>query len=205
MKHALSLAIVLFAVIGIVQPAPANAGTWIPTGAAAVPPAGFFGFCVKHLHDCMGKGRQPIKVELTDERLRSLESVQSTINSSIRPREDAAHVWDYPTDGTGDCNKFALAKRRELIAQGWPPEALLLTTAITEGGEWHLVLVVRTDHGDLVLDNRLAPVVDWTSLPYRWVSIQTQASPVQWVSILSAPIATADARAVLEKSPPAIR
>ena len=200
MKHALSLIIVLFTVAGAIQPAPANAGTWMPTGAAAVPPAGFFGFCVKHIQDCIGKGRQPVRVELTEARRRSLETVQATVNATIRPREDATHVWDYPTDGTGDCNKFALEKRRELIGQGWPPEALLLTTAITERSEWHLVLVARTDQGDLVLDNRLAPVVDWTSLPYRWVSIQSQASPVQWVSVQSAPITTADARAVLGPS-----
>jgi predicted transglutaminase-like cysteine proteinase len=145
----------------------------------------------------MGKGRPATRVELTAERRRALDAVQAGVNAAIQPRLEETHGWDYPTDGTGDCNKFALEKRRELIAQGWPPEALLLTTATTERGEGHLVLVARTDQGDLVLDNRLAPVVDWTVLPYRWISIQSQQSPVQWVSILSRPIVTSDASMVV--------
>jgi len=119
--------------------------------------------------------------------------VQAAINAAIVPRDDPAHRWDYPTDGTGDCNRYALAKRRELIARGWPRETVLLATAITETGEGHLVLVARTVRGDLVLDNRLTPVADWSVLPYRWVSIQSPQSPVPWLSVVNPPIATADA------------
>lgn len=163
------------------------------TGAATVPPAGFIGFCARHLPECAGGSAAPAVVTLTPERRRQLDAVQAAINGSIRPREDAAHIWDYPTDGTGDCNKFALAKRRALIALGWPREALLLTAALTEGGDGHLVLVARTDAGDLVLDNRLAPVVDWTRLPYRWLSRQSERNPTLWLSILPAAPALADA------------
>jgi predicted transglutaminase-like cysteine proteinase len=172
---------------------PASAGSYLPTGAAAVPPAGFLGFCVKHLQDCIAKAQEPASVELTDARRRMLEDVQNDINTSVRPRVDPTHTWDYPTDGTGDCNKYALAKRRDLVAMGWPKNTLLLATATTEGGEGHLVLVARTDRGDLVLDNRVSHVVDWSALPYHWISLQSQQSPLRWVSILSQPITTADA------------
>lgn len=196
-KLALALSVALLAVVGLAATTPSNAGTYMQTGAAAVPPAGFIGFCVKHLQDCIAKPQEPAVVELSDAKFRALETVQYNINSSIRPREDPTHAWEYPTDGTGDCNKYALAKRRDLIAQGWPRDTLLLATAVTERGEGHLVLVVHTDKGDMVLDNRLPKVVDWSTLPYRWVSVQSQQSPVRWLSVLSRPIATADASVAL--------
>jgi len=192
-KLALFLCTSLSSIGGMAATTPALAWTQIPTGAPAIPPAGFLGFCAKHLAECLSRSQEPATVELTDERRQAIEAVQATVNASITPRIDSAHVWDYSTDGTGDCNKYALTKRRELVAQGFPRGALLLATATTERGEGHLVLVVRTDRGDLVLDNRVQRVVDWSVLPYHWISVQTQQSPVRWVGILSQPIATADA------------
>jgi predicted transglutaminase-like cysteine proteinase len=193
MKLSLSLSVALLGAIGLAATNPANAGTYMQTGTAAIPPAGFISFCVKHLQDCIAKPREASVVELTDANRRTLETVQYDINTSIQPREDPTHAWEYPTDGTGDCNKYALAKRRDLIAQGLPRDTLLLATAVTERGEGHLVLVVHTDKGDMVLDNRLPKVVDWSTLPYRWVSVQSQQSPVRWLSVLSRPVAIADA------------
>ena len=178
---------------------PALAWTQMPTGAAAVPPAGFLGFCAKHLPECLSRSQEAAVVELTEDQSRAIEAVQGAVNASITPRLDPAHTWDYSTDGTGDCNKYALTKRRELIARGIPRSALLLATAKTERDEGHLVLVVRTDRGDLVLDNRVPHVVDWSVLPYRWVSVQSPQSPVRWVSILSQPIATAAVSHVLSQ------
>src|SRR6516225_8507149 len=187
-KLALFLCVSLLSMGNLGTPTPALAWTQMPTGAPAIPPAGFLGFCAKHLPECLSRGQEPTTIELTDERRQAIEAVQTTINASITPRLDPAHVWDYSTDGTGDCNKFALTKRRELIAQGFPKGAVLLATATTERGEGHLVVVVRTDRGDFVLHNRVAHVVDWSSLPYHWVSVQSQQSPVRWLSILSQPI-----------------
>jgi len=41
--------------------------------------------------------------------------------------------WSYPDDGYGDCEDYALLKRRMLIEAGWPREALLLT--LVRGGD----------------------------------------------------------------------
>ncbi len=164
--------------------APGRAVTLMPTGAFVAPPGGFIGFCAHHLRECSGTVARPAPVELTDRREDQLDEVQARVNAAIRYRDDPAHVWDYPTNGTGDCNKYALEKRRELIALGWPRDALLLTTALTEHGEPHLVLVARTSAGDLVLDSRLGPVVDWRRLPYRWLAQQSPESPALWVDVL---------------------
>ncbi len=176
---------------------PASAGSWMPTGAAAIPPGGFLGFCVKHLQECRGSTPNPEAVELTQERWRDLWTVQSEVNKELVPREDPTHTWDYSANGYADCNKFALAKRRALIEHGWPRESVLLATATIETGEGHLVVVAHTSAGDFVLDNRLPQVVEWTKLPYHWRSMQSPSSPVRWVNILSAPIAVSDASQVL--------
>lgn len=174
---------------------PAQAATPMATGAPVVPPAGFIGFCAHYLQECVGSSPAPAPLALTPERRRQLEAVQAEINRAIRPREDPAHVWDYPVDGTGDCNRYALAKRRALIELGWPRAALLLAVAFTETGEGHLVLVARTSEGDLVLDNRAAEVVDWRRLPYRWISRQSPQRPTEWVRILDRPVTLAESRA----------
>jgi predicted transglutaminase-like cysteine proteinase len=174
---------------------PARADMPMPTGSLVAPPGGFLGFCARHLKECTGTVANPAVVPLTPARRRELDEVQAQVNAAIQWRDDPQHVWDYPTDHEGDCNKFALEKRRELIALGWPRDALLLTTALTEQGEPHLVLVTRTSAGDLVLDNRAARVVDWARLPYRWIARQSPQNPALWVDLLPAHVVTADAGA----------
>ena len=158
----------------------------MPLGAASPPPVGLIGFCLKYMAECAPPAPGDAVVALDDQKLHELEAVQANVNAAIEPRDVPGHAWDYPTDGTGECNEYALEKRRELIDLGWPREALLLTAAYTERGEGHLVLVARTSSGDLVLDNRVDPVEDWSYLPYHWVAQQTSASLMQWVSLAPA-------------------
>src|SRR5947209_2999061 len=122
----------------------AQAAPHMATGDLAVAPRGFIGFCMKYQAECKTTAPEAVAVDLTEDRLQQLEFVQDKVNRLVRPRANPVHVWDYPTDGYGDCNKYAIAKRAELIALGWPRAALLLAAAMTEGGEGHLVLVVTT-------------------------------------------------------------
>lgn len=163
----------------------AAAAPAMAVGPAVAPPAGFIRFCLDHADDCGGQADGTVAVPLTPERRRELELVQSGVNAAVKPRPEPANVWDYPSDGYGDCNRYALEKRRELEARGWPRQALLLAVALTETGEGHLVLVARTDAGDLVLDNRRPGVVAWSALPYRWLARQNARDLTQWVRIAS--------------------
>lgn len=158
----------------------------MPIGAPSPPPVGLIGFCLKYLAECAPPAPGAAVVALDGQRLQQLEQIQAKVNAAIAPRDVPGHAWDYPVNGTGECNEYALEKRRELIALGWPREALLLTAALTERGEGHLVLVARTSGGDLVLDNRVDAVTDWSNLPYHWISQQTATSLAQWVSVASA-------------------
>lgn len=155
----------------------------MPIGAPVAPPVGLIGFCLKYLVECTLPTPGDTVVALDEQKLHELEAVQAKVNAAIEPRDVPGHAWDYPVDGTGECNEYALEKRRELIDLGWPREALLLTAALTERGEGHLVLVARTTGGDLVLDNRVDRVTDWSYLPYHWISQETATSLTQWVSL----------------------
>jgi predicted transglutaminase-like cysteine proteinase len=192
MKYKISFLSAILAVLMAGPVLPARAGSAIGTGAAVVPPSGFIHFCVKHSDECLVSGQDAARMELTAARQAELREVQARINAAIEPREDPSHLWEYARDGHGDCNTFALTKRRALIAMGWPEETLLLAAVYTEHNEGHLVLVARTSEGDLVLDNRLPRIVEWTVLPYRWVSMQSQASPARWLRVTGKSVATAD-------------
>jgi predicted transglutaminase-like cysteine proteinase len=60
---------------------------------------------------------------------------------------------------------------------------LLLSEVATSWGEHHLVLVVRTRSGDLVLDNMTPAVRLWSKAPYQWVRMQTPQNPSYWATI----------------------
>lgn len=180
--------------VGAIMSLSALAAPHMATGGAAVAPRGFIGFCLRYQGECKSAAPAPVAVDLTEDGELQLEFVQAKVNRLVRPRANPDHVWDYPTDGYGDCNKYAIAKRAELIALGWPRTALLLAAATTEDGEGHLVLVVATSKGDLVLDNRQRHIVEWRDLPYRWISRQNPRNLAEWVSIVQQPVITADAR-----------
>lgn len=101
--------------------------------------------------------------------------VQSQVQAANVYAPSTAERWE-SANGRGDCNGFALAKRRALLAAGAPLSALHLCRCWTETDEAHLVLVVDTeDEGPLVLDNRYAAPMRRQDLPgYRWVLIEDE-------------------------------
>lgn len=159
--------------------APTTGPTSIPVGAAD--------FCKAHRADC-GPSASLVEVEtLTDGTWKQLVSINDTINTSIVPvtDKDLYHVnelWTYPA-GKGDCEDFALEKRRQLIANGWSPSALLMTVVRQQNGEGHAVLMVRTDRGDLVLDNQDSRVLVWNDTSYQFIKRQSQTDSRKWVGI----------------------
>jgi predicted transglutaminase-like cysteine proteinase len=122
------------------------------------------------------------RVALDPSRERELRRVHALVNALIRPMSDlAAHGvaerWQ-PIDGRGggDCDDYALTKLHRLVGLGWPRDALRLTMASLPNGEDHLVLTVRTDRGDYVLDNLEADPLPWQDLPYRWLGQEVPRS-----------------------------
>ncbi|WP_309630358.1 transglutaminase-like cysteine peptidase [Brevundimonas sp.] len=123
-------------------------------------------------------------------RIRDLEAVNRRINWAIRRSSDeatfgAADVWAAPTGPRprGDCEDYALAKRRALIETGVDPDLLSLAIVRTRGGEIHAVLLVRAGDGEYVLDNLSPWVVRWDSAPYDWLERQTPGAPLVWTRL----------------------
>ena len=131
-------------------------------------PIAYSRFCMQYADDCEVHRmafRKPHPEVLTDARLRDLLEVNRDINREITPEPDTISVvnerW-FIAPKTGVCHDYAVTKRHELLARGWPSRSLLLAEVVVPWGEHHLVLVVRTDKGDLVLD-RCRPECGWNS------------------------------------------
>jgi predicted transglutaminase-like cysteine proteinase len=68
-------------------------------------------------------------------------------------------VWALPISGKGDCEDFAMLKRKMLIERGWPSSALSISVGATAQGEAHAVLLVLTAQGQYVLDNLTSSIL----------------------------------------------
>jgi predicted transglutaminase-like cysteine proteinase len=160
-------------------------GTTMTTQGYAFAPPAFRAFCVREPGLCSTSGQTRV-MKLTPGRKAELEAVNSSVNRRIRERSDFASTgraddWRLPTKD-GDCEDFAILKKSELLKRGWPASTLLLTVA-TLGGEGHTVLTVRTDRGDLVLDNRTGAIRDWSRTSYRYFARQSQTQAGKWSRI----------------------
>jgi predicted transglutaminase-like cysteine proteinase len=149
---------------------------------SAFPPPAFNAFCAREPRLCSTSGGSRF-VSLTAGKMAELKAVNAAVNQRIAEKSDlhtAGKVddWRLPTSA-GDCEDFAIMKKHELLKRGWPASVLLLTVA-RSGGEGHVVLTVRTDKGDLVLDNRTSAVKDWKRAPYRYFARQSQDRHGEW-------------------------
>ena len=169
-------------------------GTAAEQGAPARPVAAWNEFCVRYPAECTVNPAEPALIPLTPALWRTLTVVNRRINARIKPITDMAHWgvvdrWDFPDDGLGDCEDIQLLKRRILVERRLPRRALLMTVVIDDIGEGHAVLMVRTDRGDLILDNKTNAVLPWERTGYSfvkregqdgraWVSLNNGASPV---------------------------
>ena len=156
------------------------------TGTTSIP-IGHADFCRRFPAECQMNPVVVNDVHLTAANWQQLLDVNTSFNTSIVPETDqqlyhVAEFWTYP-HGFGDCEDIALAKRRQLIQDGWPVSTLLMAVATDEDGEGHAVLMVRTDRGDLILDNQDSAVRDWRDSPYRFLKRQSQTNAGQWVAI----------------------
>jgi len=125
------------------------------------------------------------------DQMKLLNEINRRVNREVQKADDfdlygMIEYWTLPRviDGKmyGDCEDYALEKRRRLIEAGVPAAALSMAVAVTARGESHAVLVVAMDQGDWVLDNLTPWVTPWSELNYHWIQRQTPGSAA-WVTI----------------------
>ncbi len=157
-------------------------------GGSTSIPIGHAEFCRENRGECGPNVTTTEAVELDDRTWQKLLTVNAQVNAEVSPVTDqdlyqVAERWTYPA-GYGDCEDFVLEKRRELIEAGWPASTLLMAVVRQGNGEGHAVLMVRTDRGDLVLDNQDGLIKVWSETPYQFLKRQSQADQGKWVDIL---------------------
>lgn len=173
---------------------PAQAGSsvfalkQIPIYRPTLAPVAFTRFCFSYKDDCRihNPGNNFKTGMLSIPRLNQLVEVNRDVNHAIAPKDDEGGVlserWRiWPT--AGPCYDYAITKRHELLARGWPSSVLLLAEVVVPWGEHHLVLVVRTEKGDLVLDNLTEHIKLWSDTYYQWVRIQSPSNPELWSEV----------------------
>jgi predicted transglutaminase-like cysteine proteinase len=153
-----------------------------------LPPIGYVNFCRDHGSECRPSQRFSDRIQLTAAKFKEIEKVNDAVNTDVAPVTDLElygqpEVWAYPS-GKGDCEDYVLLKRRLLAARGFPESTLLITVVRDENNEGHAVLTVRTDRGDLVLDNKRREVMRWADTPYTFVKRQSERNPLVWISLL---------------------
>jgi len=156
-----------------VASAPASA-----SGDARAPYA-WTDFCKRMPSECRTDTREPEQVTLTPKLWNTIVSINSRTNREITAITDEEHWgvvdrWDLPTDGKGDCEDYALLKRVRLAEAGLPRRALLMTVVIDEENAGHAVLMIRTDRGDYVLDNKRNAILPWSQTGYVYVKRESQ-------------------------------
>ncbi|MDB5557811.1 MAG: transglutaminase [Enterovirga sp.] len=160
----------------------------------ARPVQGWVKFCDRYPGECDLNSAEAATIPLNSRNWKALNTVNRKVNTTIKPRTDMEHWgvvdrWDLPEDGAGDCEDFQLLKRKILVEQyGLPKRAFRMTVVIDEQGEGHAVMMVRTDEGDVILDNKRSVILPWHETGYifvkregqdgrDWVSLGEQTSP----------------------------
>lgn len=152
------------------------------------PPYAFWRFCDEFAEECVKRRTVDARLEATGAQLTMLAEVNLNVNQSIEPVTDLEHYaisdyWTLPQNGKGDCEDYAVLKRKLLIQAGWPPSALLITVVRDEKMEGHAVLTARIGKGDFILDNKTDDIKLWSRTPYRFVMRQSYLDPKAWVAL----------------------
>ncbi len=165
-------------------PAPSQATVAL---GAARPLAAWIEFCQRYRAECAVDLREPEAIALTAEVWALVGGVNRGVNHAIQAVTDEAHWgvpdrWDLAEDGMGDCEDFQLLKRHRLVAAGLPRRAMRMTVVLDDQNEGHAVLMLRTDRGDLVLDNKTDAILPWHRTGYTYIKRES-AEAVAWVSL----------------------
>jgi predicted transglutaminase-like cysteine proteinase len=163
--------------------------SYAAVGRSTSVPYGWVDFCGRRPEECSLGKLNPVDVRLTKKTWAALQHVNKRANDAIEPITNLEHWgtmvdhWDYPIDGKGDCKVYALYKRKLLIEQGFPRQALLMTIVRDLEGEGHAILTVKTDHGEFVLDNLSDEIRPWDATGYSYVKRQSQEDPNVWLDL----------------------
>ena len=152
-------------------------------------PIGHYEFCKANPAECAIRPSDTSVLRMTEAEWTLVTAINIDVNKTIKPASDIDNygldeVWTYPDNGKGDCEDYALLKRRLLNEQGVSLANLLLTVVRKPDGEGHAVLTLRSDKGDFILDNLSDKVKPWRETGYKYLKRQASTNTGRWVSLL---------------------
>ncbi|CUJ94936.1 hypothetical protein RUE5091_01481 [Ruegeria denitrificans] len=163
----------------------ASEGRFIKVVAVSPPPSGARQLCRQYDWACSTK----VSVSLSNKKeMQIIQRVNRQVNTTTRAVTDqsqyrTAERWALPTSRGGDCEDFALLKKRDLIRAGIDPSKLLIATVLDARRNSHAVLVYRSAAGDLVLDNLTNQIKPWSDTHYLFLRMQNPRKPSSWVGV----------------------
>ncbi|WP_299075465.1 transglutaminase-like cysteine peptidase [uncultured Ruegeria sp.] len=158
---------------------------FITTVAASPPPSGAHQLCRQYSWACSSKR----SISLTSQQeMQIIRQVNRRVNATTREVADQLQYktrerWALPTSRGGDCEDFALLKKRDLIKAGIDPKKLLIATVLDRSRNGHAVLVYRSANGDLILDNATSRIKPWADTRYLFLRMQDPNQPRRWVGV----------------------
>ncbi|TVR49838.1 MAG: hypothetical protein EA386_01270 [Rhodobacteraceae bacterium] len=140
-------------------------------------------FCLVYEGQCdIRSDRRDPSMSVQDHRNEAMR-VNFRVNRAIRPKPDEGFdSWDINVT-EGDCEDYALQKRADLIALGWPTDHLRIAIVRTAQKEPHAVLLVRIGGVDYVLDNLTPDVLRWDRTGHHYLMLQDRDDPRAWHDI----------------------
>jgi len=180
-------ALLLVAMTGTATQA-ADPGAMV-TGGLTSQPIGHYDFCRINPDECSIRMRHHGPLVLNESLLATVTKINAAVNKAVRPMSDfdiygRDEVWAYPVQGVGDCEDYVLEKRRQLAEAGVPLSNLLITVVRKQDGEGHAVLTLRTNRGDMVLDNLHDDMLPWHETGYRYLKRQSSEHTGRWVTLI---------------------
>jgi predicted transglutaminase-like cysteine proteinase len=168
-------------------PQDSNARSPIVEGSPTLAPFQHVRFCLRYPSDCKSDPTENQRIDLNAENSELLKRINHSVNATIAPAPksygaDLEDGWTI-APAAGDCNDYAVTKRHELLQSGLPAKALRLSVVKTASGIGHLVLVVATTKGDIVMDNLTEAIRPWQSTDYNWLKIQSAADARFWYEV----------------------
>lgn len=182
----------------------------MPVGGVSLPPLGYVEFCIKSPDECRsvpvatlaasapeilavtcaasgcGAAGKAAEAARTPD-LAFVAGVNAAVNRSMgaRPDFDVYGVEERWAVGQlwGDCEDFALTKRKRLVEAGVPEKVLSLATARLADGQLHTVLIYRDQSGEWVLDNLTDEVLPWQAARMTFLSRQSEQNPAVWLAV----------------------
>lgn len=186
------LSLLLVVAVGEPAAAQSNAGVHAKVTSAVAAPPGFRDACSRYGWLCANRSA---RATMSDEQLLAhAQEVNRHVNGSVTEVSDLANYgvperWSLPYNGRGDCEDFALLKKKMLLDRGVDPRRLMMAVALDRRGDNHAVLLVRLNSGDVVLDNLNSRIVPWSRTGYTFLAKQMSSDKSSWGVLLSAPVA----------------